>query len=87
MAGHGFAVGQTYRILLRQRGLKSKRPWVAAEFTHTTGKVNHESHGADGKVYMVVTIPEVVGKLIFRVDETRDSANGPVAQATLFLFF
>jgi hypothetical protein len=82
-------VGAQYRILMRQMGLKSKSPWVAAEIAGIThpGKIKHEDIGADGKAYLLVTLPGFAGTLIFRLDDVRETANGPVAQATLFLHF
>jgi hypothetical protein len=78
-------VGEKYRILLRQRGRNSKNPWVAAELGDEVGKVKSESTAADGNNYLEVRFPSYLGTFLFRVDETRGSANGPVVQATLFL--
>lgn len=82
-------VGETYRILMRQIGAKSKSPYVAAEVSGLLfpGKVKQETIAADGKAYMHVRFPEYDGNFVFRIDEVRETASGPVAQATLFLVF
>jgi hypothetical protein len=82
-------LGEQYRILLRQRGLKSKNPWVAAEINgEQDGKVKAETNAADGLVYAHIHWPEYPGTLVFRFDgPSKQTANGPVVQATLFLWF
>ena len=82
-------VGKTYRILMRQMGRKSKNPYVAAEVSTLKfpGKIKQETIAADGKAYMHVRFPEYAGDYLFRIDSVVETANGPVAQATLFLVF
>jgi hypothetical protein len=83
-------VGQEFTIALVQRGLKGSNPWVEATFAHrdTGGKVKSETHGADGKVYMSVSMVGLSGLYVFRIDGDAMQLGGSNihrVRATLFL--